>query len=641
MKYPMALILFPWMGGGASAAEPLHLQAGPVSMVFERENAFLRFVRIGKHEVLRGINAPVRNQFWGTVKPVVKNLRLESGRGKFALTFDATCNERDVDFFWTGRLTGDASGQIVFTFDGEARSTFRKNRIGFCILHGPSAAGKPWVIEDIDGKKTPGHFPTFISPHQPAKKIREIAHELAPGVWAHVRCEGDTFEMEDQRNWTDASFKTYCTPLELPYPVRISSGTKISHKVEISFKGDVSKLSGDDKQDEPVTLTLRDGPGAVHSLPAIGLKLSSQVETLDTEDLRQLKSLHLDHLRVDLTPSEERLTEALARATRQARALGVQLHVGLHLGKDPVGELDLLVAAARSTQAPVSLWLVNAADQKTLQRALGKLASAGSKALIGTGEDTHFTALNRNRPGDGAQVVSFGLNPQCHATDNLSMIESLEIQGDTIHSARQFIGDRPLVISPITLKVQKEPQAPLPGQLPSSVDARQPSLFVAGWTLGSIKYLSEGGAQGLTYYETVGWKGVLASRKGSPLPQAFATKPGEVFSVYHVLRAIGEFAGGQVREVSTTETLSVVGLALIKEGRRRLMLANLTDQPQAVKIRGLAAERAVVYRLSSDNVASANADPEAFSRRKGVTLSRSSREVRLGAHEIVRIDSGN
>ena len=27
--------------------------------------------------------------------------------------------------------------------------------------------------------------------------------------------EGDLFEMEDQRNWTDGSFKTYSTPLAL------------------------------------------------------------------------------------------------------------------------------------------------------------------------------------------------------------------------------------------------------------------------------------------------------------------------------------------------------------------------------------------------------------------------------------------
>ena len=30
--------------------------------------------------------------------------------------------------------------------------------------------------------------------------------------------------MEDQRNWTDASFKTYSTPLRIPYPVEVAPG---------------------------------------------------------------------------------------------------------------------------------------------------------------------------------------------------------------------------------------------------------------------------------------------------------------------------------------------------------------------------------------------------------------------------------
>ena len=36
--------------------------------------------------------------------------------------------------------------------------------------------------------------------------------------------EGDTFEMEDQRNWTDASYKTYVRPLALPWPYTLAGG---------------------------------------------------------------------------------------------------------------------------------------------------------------------------------------------------------------------------------------------------------------------------------------------------------------------------------------------------------------------------------------------------------------------------------
>jgi len=68
-------------------------------MTFDVDNAMLRFVRVGWAEVLRGITAPVRNQFWGTLGTEVTNLRLENGGDYFTLHFDVTCREHDIDFF--------------------------------------------------------------------------------------------------------------------------------------------------------------------------------------------------------------------------------------------------------------------------------------------------------------------------------------------------------------------------------------------------------------------------------------------------------------------------------------------------------------------------------------------------------------
>ena len=44
-------------------------------------------------------------------------------------------------------------------------------------------------------------------------------------MWANVAFDGDIFEMEDQRNWTDASYKIYSTPLRLPFPCRCAAAT--------------------------------------------------------------------------------------------------------------------------------------------------------------------------------------------------------------------------------------------------------------------------------------------------------------------------------------------------------------------------------------------------------------------------------
>ena len=41
--------------------------------------------------------------------------------------------------------------------------------------------------------------------------------------------EGDLFEAEDQRNWTDGSFKTYSTPLASGYPLHARPGQRFHH----------------------------------------------------------------------------------------------------------------------------------------------------------------------------------------------------------------------------------------------------------------------------------------------------------------------------------------------------------------------------------------------------------------------------
>ena len=137
-----------WFAADIHAAAPIPLRAGPVTMIFEPDNAFLRYVKVG----LRGITAPVRNQFWGTVLPVVSHVELSDKGDQFTLTFDALCREREVDFLWHGQIQGNAHGEIEYTFDGTARSAFLRNRIGFCVLHGQSVAGRPWVLESTSGE---------------------------------------------------------------------------------------------------------------------------------------------------------------------------------------------------------------------------------------------------------------------------------------------------------------------------------------------------------------------------------------------------------------------------------------------------------------------------------------------------------
>lgn len=589
------LTMASWRFTPLYAAEPLPLRAGPVSMVFDADNVFLRYIRVGQHEVLRGINAPIRNENWATIAPKVSNLKVEQHDDSFSVTFDVACQRDDIDFRWKGSISGSDKGVIEFAFDGEAHSTFKKNRIGFCVLHGPSAAGQPWVLETADGEKSSGDFPKFISAHQPAKNLKAVTHEVAKGIHARVAFEGDIFEMEDQRNWTDASFKTYCTPLEIPYPVELAKGTKISQKIRISIDGNGSgsrpdfRHVPDDRNSARVSLRLTD---LESPLPLLGVQVSSEVDDLTDQKIRRLKALKLDHLRVDLPLSDDWFVKDLRRATSQAKALGVSLQIVLGLGEKPA--FATLVEELKALQPPVSHWMVRGGDPAHYQIARQHLAPIVTNAKIGVTRVTNFVELNRARPEDESiAVVGFAINPQIHAFDHASIVETLPIHADAVHSARQFAGDRRLIIGPITMTpqlldgVDQPGGPPAGGPLPTYVDKRQVEPFTAAWTLGSIKYLADSRVHSATFYETVGWNGIMDADDVSSRPKEFPSRPGELFPVYHLLREFAEFKGGSVRQVDTSDNLAAVGLALRKSGRVRVLVGNLTGEARTVTLSGL------------------------------------------------------
>ena len=613
------------------AAEPIPLRAGPLTMVFDVDNAFLRYIRAGSHEVLRGINAPIRNHVWGTVRPGVSNVVLQNGNDHFSLTFDVLCQEDNIDFRWKGRLSGSSEGHVEFTFDGVAHSTFLRNRIGFCVLHGPSASGRPWVIRHVDDEKSEGRFPNLISPHQPAKRIRGISHEVVSGLQAHVRMEGDTFEMEDQRNWTDASFKTYCTPLELPFPAKVKRGTKISQKVSIRLEGNIPSAP-------PVTeeIVLTRGKARTQ-LPQIGLQVSSETDELSAGQLQLLRALGLDHLRVNLDLSDEAFIRKLQTATRQATILDLNLHLGIHSTDNWNKQLQLLAAELRNLRPPVSALLFmgfNAQQQQLVRERLGLTAK---QCLIVVGYDTNFVDLNRDRPEETqGDAVFWAINPQCHAFDNASIAETLPIQADTVHTARQFSGIKPLLVSPVTLRPQQVRRPPLPGLLPQDVDVRQTTLFAAGWTIGSLNYLANANVHSVTFYETVGWKGVMDVPAPRDRPGQFPSMAGHVFPVYHVLRDIGRFRGGQVLDIKSSDPLSVVGLVLSKAGEERWLVANLTDRQQSVTSEGFVGQFSI-STLDTRMAAAANTDPEVWHNHPALH-SASSTSIILPPHAVARID---
>lgn len=633
--------------------EPLpdrkELRAGPLSLIFEAGD--LRYIRLGNREILRRVYVAIRDRNWNTLPSVISNLQIEHTNDSFHITYNVENRHGGIDFFfWKGTIIGGAQGTITFIMDGQARSSFLRNRAGICVLHPMrECAGLPCRVEKVDGSVELGEFPKYISPHQPFLDVREISHEVVPNLHAEVRFDGDIFEMEDQRNWTDASFKTYSTPLRVPYPVEIRPGTKISQSVKLTLRN--SRIS---VRNRDTRLTFSISSHSEVRLPRIGLVFTYHGEPLTQKELERLKKLNLSHLRVDVNLAHLNYDSVLYRANCEAKALGVPLEIALTLSDEAVRELSRLEAVLDKIKPAVCTWLIfhieeASTAEKWVELARKSLRRYAADAKIGAGTNAFFTELNRGRPPVSAlDLVCYSMNPQAHAFDNASLVETLEAQASTVESARQFVGGLPIAVTPITFKARFNPVATgpepqlSPGELPTPVDVRQMSLFGAGWTVGSLKYLSESGVFSATYYETTGWRGVMETEDGSLLPEKFLSYPGWVFPMYHVFADVGEFAGAMVVPTTSSDALRLDGIALHKNGTTRILLANLTSESQQVTVHNTA-QTVTLRELNENNAQNAMASPETFLNESGERLQTvaGNLELSLLPYTIARIDMAN
>ena len=632
--------------------EPLpdrkELRAGPLSLIFEAGD--LRYIRLGNREILRRVYVAIRDRNWNTLPSVLSNLQIEHTNDSFHITYNVENRHGGIDFFWKGTIIGDAQGTITFIMEGQARSTFLRNRAGICVLHPMrECAGLPCRVEKVDGSVELGEFPKYISPHQPFLDVREISHEVVPNLHAEVRFDGDNFEMEDQRNWTDASFKTYSTPLRVPHPVEIRTGTKISQSVKLTLRN--SRIS---VRNRDTRLIFSISSHSEVRLPRIGLALAHHGQALTQKEFERLKTLNLSHLRVDVNLTHLNYDSVLRRANCEAKTLGVPLEIALTLSDAAARELNQLGEVLEKVKPAVCTWLIfhseeASTSEKWVELARKSLKRYAADAKIGAGTNAFFTELNRGRPPVSAlDLVCYSMNPQAHAFDNASLVETLEAQASTVESARQFIGGLPIAVTPITLKARFNPAVTgpetelTPGEMPAQVDVRQMSLFGAGWTVGSLKYLSESGVFSVTYYETTGWRGVMETEDGSLLPEKFLSYPGWVFPMYHVFADVGEFAGAMVVPTTSSDALRLDGIALHKNGTTRILLANLTSESQQVTVHNTA-QTVTLRELNENNAQNAMASPETFLNESGERLQTAAGNLELSLlpYTIARIDMAN
>ncbi|WP_276370664.1 hypothetical protein [Chryseolinea sp. H1M3-3] len=549
------------------------LKAGVFSLGYL--NGFIRHIHYGDIEVVRSVYMALRDQNWNTFEHTIENEIIDDQGDHFTIEYDCYYEVQEQRIFsWHVLITGLANSVVTFEVQGKAITDVLKNRAGICVLHPiKHTAGNPCELLHPDGSRIKKFFPTTISADNPFKNLKGFRWRCQY-EWYVLEFEGDIFETEDQRNWSDASYKTFCTPLDKPFPVQLKAGDNVHQKITFKAESELLPIPNLNKPVEIIALERKS------KLPAIGIAASTEVEVLSEEMLQLLHALRLSHYRIEVRPSAPDWIEKFTLDCQNATALKLPLEIGLHIAD--IKELGQFYQMVNQLKASVKQIILLSTDQPatdpTLVREFTSIKNHLPSTLIGAGTDHNFRELNCNRfDGNLLDFISYSIDPQEHATDDLTIIENIGAQSDTVESARALYGQRKAVhVSSLTLRKRFNPAATVSKDKflsnDKKADPRQQTPFTAAFTLGSIKTLAHADANSVTYYQTVGRQGVISSA-------------GKKYPVYDVLKEILSDEKQEIVHTESNNPLYCDGLLLKSQNSFKLILVNYTDSPQRVIFR--------------------------------------------------------
>ncbi len=588
-------------GTEEEVAPPRVLRAGKLSAELEAGN--LRYIRWDGEEVLRAVSFIVRDRDWGTYAPQISGLTVQETEDAFHVSLQAVATGDGESFAYDARIEGRADGTLVFHGRGTTQTGFETNRTGFVILHPiDGVAGAPVTITHTDGRVVEDRFPEIIDPVQPMMDLRALAHKTPGGVAVNVLMEGDTYEMEDQRNWTDASYKTYVRPLALPWPYQIPPDEVVDQTITVTVKGH--------SQNNAASGAIALQPGAPEGdIPPIGIGLRPEDVATARGATETLKALGPAYMVLHHDPRAGHDCATLKAMLDVAEAIGAApwLEAVIQSTDDigTVAEIAALGQMATDLGDPFATVLVSPApdlkctlpgsvwpDAPDAAALYARTRDAFPQARIGGGMFSYFTELNRKRPPlEALDLVTFTTSPMVHAGDDRSVMETREAHAAIAASVSGIAAGTPWAVGPSAIGVRDNPYGAAAKENPTNIrqamnrnDPRQRGLLGAAWALGYIADFASGGASAIALGGATGAFGVVSAPGDDPDP--WYEGNGAVYPGFHVLRGLARLRGAPMRPLGLPASGPLAGVAAQTDAGVEIWVANTGPDPVDMSVSG-------------------------------------------------------
>ncbi len=446
---------------------------------------------------------------------------------------DVQVNGKDCVITITDSFTGVMTSQTrvtlsasnVFTVDYELNglAEYSVNRWGICFCLNTAdwmgssvltSEGAYALKEDISPQLVvdgviQGLFPASAEMHLVAPDKRFIK----------ARSSGKVLEAEDQRNWTDNTYKIYSGSLKEPRPFNIAKGS--SWKQSVQFEVGAPNTSTAD----PGKILVRE----IEALPSIGLQFNED-SLLAADDLEKaFILLGIDHLRVN----EESLTAQKVITTASS---GLILEAAL-LSSSSGEELKAEVLHLSKRVPDGSRLLIQREGREVVD--VNDLPENHSLNTYIPGSDAYLVDLHKNKHEFGSSI-SYSMAPSVHSSDKESIFKTLATQRESVEFAQENFAAQ-VFISPITFSTRGNPESGHSRQERTKFADPELALSIrsiegAAWTLGSVFALASANAFSGTWHELFGEFGVIYPKSG-----------GVNFSpTFHALSALGAHHAHQI-----------------------------------------------------------------------------------------------
>ena len=499
------------------------LRAGALS--FELIGGRFGPVHVNGHEVWHGLAFLYRDAGWGTPEPVFEQVHHQADAQGFVLELHGhiSCAPTDVagpaasDARIALHLTvrASADGQLQLRAQATPSHPLRANRCGWVLMHPLQAAGCRLEVQHVDGRISQSTFPEEVPAWPPFTAVRGLRHEYRPGHWAEALLPDEDYELEDQRNNADASFKTYSRSNFMPRPFVLAAGQPLVREMQLRLLGPAPSAA---QLSSASTARLQWPPAKqTASLPRLGMAItpatSHCIEPWELDVLHQWRPAFL-HLTLWTDALAGDVDWAGVRTLLQATGAGLRLDLCASEGLGDGGAQDEALRQLAQQLARAGVSLASVAALPCGPRAAALLREHFPGAAIGGGTAHFFAQLNRLETSGGEDFMAFTVCPIVHGTDDHSMMHGLHSLPSMLATARRRHPARAWHIGPSWLPARASPLGPQPaspGQQRTALarlDPRTRGLFGAAWLLGHLAAAGQAGVDALTLPPLLGDDGL-------------------------------------------------------------------------------------------------------------------------------------